>query len=204
LRGAGGSEAILEGRLTAKSPRERILIAARDLFYRHGVHAVGVEAIAETALTNKMTLYRHFGSKEDLIVAYVQQLANEGDDVLDRILAENIDSPQIQVDAWVNHVEDVLTNKLERGCALANAAVELDTGHPARAVIEAYKQRKHDRLVGLFRAARYRDPDLLADEVFLLFEGARISIQCGGKGPALRVVGMLRGLLASRPRRAEA
>ncbi|MGO4683279.1 TetR/AcrR family transcriptional regulator [Hyphomicrobium sp. 2TAF46] len=204
MRSAGGSELISEGQRAAKSPRERILIAARDLFYRHGVHAVGVEAIADTALTNKMTLYRHFGSKDDLIVVYVQQLANEGDDVLDRILSENLDSPQKQVDAWVKHVEDVLTNKLERGCALANAAVELDTGHPARAVIEAYKQRKHDRLVGLFRAARYSDPDLLADEVFLLFEGARISIQCGGKGPALRVVGMLRGLLASRPRLIEA
>ncbi|MBN9248157.1 MAG: TetR/AcrR family transcriptional regulator [Hyphomicrobium sp.] len=191
-----------EERLAAKSPRERILIAARDLFYRHGVHAVGVETIAETALTNKMTLYRHFRSKDDLIVVYAQQLANEGDEVLDRILSENLDNPQKQVDAWVDHVEDVLTNKLERGCALANAAVELDTGHPARAVIEAYKQRKHDRLVGLFRAARYRDPNLLADEVFLLFEGARISIQCGGKGPALRVVGMLRGLLASRPKSA--
>ena len=200
LRSAGGSVAVAEGQLAVKSPRERILIAARDLFYRHGVHAIGVEAIAEAALTNKMTLYRHFKSKDELIVTYVQQLANEGDDVLNRILAENVDNPQKQVDAWVDFVEDVLTNKLERGCALANAAVELDTGHPARAVIEAYKQRKHDRLVGLFRAARYRDPDLLADEVFLLFEGARISIQCGGKGPALRVVGMLRGLLSSRPR----
>ncbi len=204
MRSAGGSEVISEGQQAAKSPRERILIAARDLFYRHGVHAVGVEAIAETALTNKMTLYRHFRSKDDLIVVYVQQLANEGDEVLDRILSENLDSPQKQVDAWVDYVEYVLTNKLERGCALANAAVELDTGHPARAVIEAYKQRKHDRLVGLFQAARYSDPDLLADEVFLLFEGARISIQCGGKGPALRVVGMLRGLLASRPRLVEA
>jgi AcrR family transcriptional regulator len=204
LRSAGGSEAVADGQLQVKSPRERILIAARDLFYRHGVHAVGVEAIAETALTNKMTLYRHFKSKDELIVTYVQQLANEGNDILDRILAENVDNPQKQVDAWVDYVEDVLTNKLERGCALANAAVELDVGHPARAVIEAYKQRKHDRLVGLFRAARYRDPDLLADEVFLLFEGARISIQCGGKGPALRVVGMLRGLLSSRPRLVEA
>lgn len=204
LRSAGESEAVAEGQLAVKSPRERILIAARDLFYRHGVHAVGVEAIAETALTNKMTLYRHFKSKDELIVTYVQQLANEGDNILNRILAENADNPQKQVDAWVDFVEDVLTNKLERGCALANAAVELDTGHPARAVIEAYKQRKHDRLVGLFRAARYRDPDLLADEVFLLFEGARISIQCGGKGPASRVVGMLRGLLSSRPRLVDA
>ncbi|WP_052699294.1 TetR/AcrR family transcriptional regulator [Hyphomicrobium sp. 99] len=199
LRSAVELVAVAEDSPASKSPRERILLAARELFYRHGVHAVGVETIAETALTNKMTLYRHFRSKDDLIVAYVQQLASEGDDVLHRILAENVDSPQKQVAAWVDYVEDVLTNKLERGCALANAAVELDAAHPARAVIEAYKQRKHDRLVGLFRAARYRNPDLLADEVFLLFEGARISIQCGGKGPALRVVGMLRGLLASRP-----
>jgi len=202
LRSAVGLAAVAEGAPIDRTPRERILLAARDLFYRHGIHAVGVEAIAETASTNKMTLYRHFRSKDDLIVAYAQQLANEGDEVLDRILAENTDCPQRQIAAWVDFVEDVLTNKRERGCALANAAVELEATHPARAVIEAYKQRKHDRLVGLFRAAQYRDPDLLADEVFLLFEGARISIQCGGKGPALRVVGMLRGLLASRPKAA--
>ena len=55
-------------------PRERILAAARDLFYRHGIRAVGVEAIAEAAATNKMTLYRHFGSKDELIAAYVTEL----------------------------------------------------------------------------------------------------------------------------------
>ena len=198
-----GDSAVIGAGLAAKPPRERIMLAACELFYRHGVHPVGVEAIADAALTNKMTLYRHFRSKDDLIVAYVQQLANEGTEVLDRILADNPGSPQKQLDAWVNYVEDVLTNKLERGCALANAAVELDAGHPARAVIEAYKQRKHDRLAELFRAAQYRDPELLADEVFLLFEGARISLQCGGRGPASRVVGMLRGLLAARPRHAE-
>jgi AcrR family transcriptional regulator len=186
-----------------QAPRERILLAARELFYRIGLHQVGVDAIAEAAQTNKMTLYRHFKSKDDLIVAYVSQLAEEGDSVWERIAAENPGDPQKRLDAWVNFIEDVLTNKFERGCALANAAVELDAGHPARAVIEAYKRRKRDKLVKLFKAARYRDPELLADEVFLLFEGARISIQCGGKGPALRVVGMLRGLLASGARRAK-
>ncbi len=203
LGNSSAIRAITGAGLAAKPPRERILLAACELFYRHGMHPVGVEAIADTALTNKMTLYRHFKSKDDLIVAYVQQLANEGSEVLDRILADNPGSPQKQLDAWVDYVEDVLTNKLERGCALANAAVELDAGHPARVVIEAYKQRKHDRLAELFRAAQYRDPELLADEVFLLFEGARISLQCGGRGPALRVVGMLRGLLAARPRHVE-
>ncbi|MBS0233699.1 MAG: TetR/AcrR family transcriptional regulator [Proteobacteria bacterium] len=200
LRNFSQLRAAVDVALAGKPPRERILLAARELFYRYGVHPVGVEAIAETALTNKMTLYRHFKSKDDLIVAYIQQLAREGDETLDRILGENSDSPDRQLDAWVNYVEDVLTNKFERGCALANAAVELDAKHPARALIEAYKQRKHDRLVELFRAARYCAPERLADEVFLLFEGARISLQCGGKGPASRTVAMLRSLFADRRR----
>ena len=51
------------GRAAAPPPRERILAAARELFYRRGIHAVGVDAIAEAAGTNKMTLYRHFASK---------------------------------------------------------------------------------------------------------------------------------------------
>ena len=49
------------------SPRERILSAASELFYRHGIRAVGVDAVAEAAETNKMTLYRHFSSKDELV-----------------------------------------------------------------------------------------------------------------------------------------
>jgi AcrR family transcriptional regulator len=168
------------------------LAVARELFYRHGVHTVGVELIADAAQSNKMTLYRHFKSKDDLVVAYVRELAAEGDAVWDRLATAYPDSAEKRLGAWVDHVEEVLTNQFERGCALANAAVELQPDHPARAVIEAYKQRKREHLVGLFKASRYRNPDLLADEVFLLFEGARISIQCGGRGPALRAVQMLR------------
>ena len=181
-------------------PRERILAVTRDLFYRHGVHAVGVELIAEAAQTNKMTLYRHFKSKDDLVVAYVRELAADGDAVWVRLTEAHPD-PQRRLDAWVDYVEEVLTSSCERGCALANAAVELQPEHPARAVIEEYKQRKRETLVHLFEDARYSDPELLADEVFLLFEGARISIQCGGRGPASRVVRMLRDLFAEAPRR---
>ena len=183
-------------------PRERILAVARDLFYRRGIHPVGVELIAETAQTNKMTLYRHFASKDELVVEYVRELAAEGDAVWVRIAKEHPADPQDRLDAWVSHVEDILTNRFERGCALANAAVELQAAHPARAIIEAYKRRKRDHLVRLFRDARYREPESLADEVFLLFEGARISIQCGGRGPASRAVGMLRDLLAKSRRKA--
>src|ERR1700709_1993011 len=59
-------------------PRERILESARDLFHRNGIRAVGVDAIAEAAGTNKMTLYRHFGSKDDLVAECLRSVAQEG------------------------------------------------------------------------------------------------------------------------------
>lgn len=189
------SEFTAQSELASKPPRERILMMARELFYRRGIHAVGVEAIAEAALTNKMTLYRHFRSKDELIVAYVAQLAAEGDAIWNASAARHSD-PQRRIDDWIDYVQDIIANKFERGCALANAAVELQPGHPARVVIEDYKQRKRNRLVALFADAAYHDPEAIADEVFLLFEGARISMQCGGQGPASRVVAMLRELLA--------
>lgn len=178
-------------------PRERILAAARDLFYRHGIRAVGVDAIAEAAATNKMTLYRHFGSKDELIAAYVTELAKEGDAVWEALAQDYPGDPTAQLDGWVRHCEKVLTDGGERGCAIANAAVEMrEFEHPARQIIDDYKTRKRNRMVKLFSDAGYAEPDQLADELFLLFEGARISLQCCSTGPAQRVVRMLRSLLA--------
>jgi AcrR family transcriptional regulator len=184
---------------TRPPPRERILAAARDLFYRHGIRAVGVDAIAEAAATNKMTLYRHFGSKDELVANYLTELAKEGDALWDRLALAHPGDPHAQLEGWVQHVEDIFHDRVDRGCAIANAAVELrDTDHPGRQIIDDYKTRKREKLVGLFRDADYAEPEVLADEVFLLFEGARISIQCcaGPSGPSSRLVGMLRALLA--------
>jgi AcrR family transcriptional regulator len=180
-------------------PRDRILAAARDLFYRHGIRAVGVDAIAEAAATNKMTLYRHFGSKDELVAAYINELAREGDAVWEGLATTYPGDPNAQLEGWVRYVEKILTDSGDRGCAIANAAVELrEINHPARQIIDDYKTRKRNRLVALFRDAGYAEPDQLADEVFLLFEGARISVQCCSTqtGPASRVVSMLRSLMA--------
>lgn len=188
-------------------PRDRILAAARDLFYRHGIRAVGVEAIAEAAATNKMTLYRHFGSKDELVAAYLSGLARDGDALWEALAKTHPGDPHAQLEGWIRHVEQIFAGCVDRGCAIANAAVELrETDHPARQIIEDYKTRKRERLVGLLRDAGYAEPERLADEIFLLFEGARISIQCcaGPSGPASRLVGMLRSLLAEhapKPRR---
>src|SRR5258708_25479135 len=68
-------------------PRARILAAAGELFYREGIRAVGVEAIAEAAGTNKMTLYRHFASKDDLVAEYLRERARRADAAWDRLAA---------------------------------------------------------------------------------------------------------------------
>lgn len=189
---------------SVQRPRERILSAASELFYRHGIHAASVDAIAEAAATNKMTLYRHFKSKDDLIAEYLRRLAVEGDEIWVKLEQNHPEDAEARLEGWISHVEHILNNRGERGCALANAAVELQPGHPARHVIEEYKRHKRERLVGLFRATNYREPEQLADEVFLLFEGARISIQCAGlAGPASRLTGVLRSLLANAPKQSK-
>ena len=78
------------------SPRERILAAASDLFYRHGIRAVGVEAIAEAAKTNKMTLYRHFPSKDELVAEYLRCLAAKAQANWDRREADHPGDPLAQ------------------------------------------------------------------------------------------------------------
>jgi len=188
---------------TSHRPRERILAAARELFYRRGIHAVGVDAIAEAAGTNKMTLYRHFASKDALIAACLTDLTQEFEVAWDTIAAAHVGDPEGQLLAWLRHLCDFKEHEAERGCALANAAVELpDKDHPARRVIRDYKTASRERLIGLCRDARLRDPERLADEVFLIFEGARITAQSVGiEGLSARLAGILEALVADRARR---
>src|SRR6202035_5386898 len=184
-------------------PRERILAAARELFYRRGIHAVGVDAIAEAAGTNKMTLYRHFVSKDVLVAACLSELTKEFDVAWDAIAATHAGDPKSQLLAWLRHVCNFKVNEVERGCGLANAAVELpDKDHPARRVIREYKTELRERLIRLCRDAKLTDPERLADEVFLLCEGARITAQSvGSEGLSLRLAGMLEALVADHARR---
>jgi AcrR family transcriptional regulator len=164
----------------AASPRERLLAAAADLFYKQGIRAVGVEAIAESAGTNKVTLYRHFASKDELVAEYLRGAAAEAEQVWSRYEREHPGAPLDQLKAWLRDVASHVANTAERGCALANAAVELpEKDHPARPVIEAHMKAYRDRLVGLARAAKLHDPELLADELHLMLEGARVSAQSG-------------------------
>src|SRR3978361_742958 len=120
-------------------PRERILLAARNLFHRHRIRGVGGETIAEVAGTNKMTLYRHFDSKDDLIVAYLRGIAVEVDEMWRDFERDHPSDMQAQLKAWLVCAEECVTSD-ERGCELANAAIELTAdNHPGRRIIEELK-----------------------------------------------------------------
>ena len=164
-------------------PRARILATARELFYRHGIRAVGVEAVAEAAGTNKMTLYRHFPSKDELVAECMRQFASEVDAGWDCLAAAHPGDPRGQLSAWLATAGAHLSDPADRGCALINAAVELpEKHHPARCVIEQMKTAQRERLTGLCREAGASEPERLADELILLIEGARVCCQSFGPG----------------------
>jgi AcrR family transcriptional regulator len=187
-------------------PRERILQAARALFYARGIRAVSVDDIAETAQTNKMTLYRHFESKDLLVAEYLRSLAREADAIWEELARAHPNDPLAQLRAFVERIAATIAQSGDRGCALANAAIELpEKDHPARAVIEEHKTHQREQVAGLCSAAGFEEPERLADEIFLLLEGARVSIQSvGHDAPGARVGAMLCSLLRSSPRRERA
>jgi AcrR family transcriptional regulator len=180
-------------------PRQRILAAAGDLFYRHGIRAVGVDAIAEAAGTNKMTLYRHFPSKDELVAEYLRQSARASDAAWDELKALHPGDPLAQLRAWLKDMADHVGEHGDRGCPVANAAVELpDANHPARRVIEECKRSQRRRLVELCGSTGLSEPDLLADELNLMLEGARVTLQSVGReGLAARMRRMSEALIAA-------
>jgi AcrR family transcriptional regulator len=180
-------------------PRARILAAAGELFYRHGIRAVGVDAIAEAAGTNKMTLYRHFASKDELVSEYLRQSAHAADECWERFAQAHPGDPRAQLRAWLEEMAGHLAEPDERGCALANAAIELpDKDHPARRVIEEFKRAHRMSLVRLGQDADLSEPELLADELHLLLEGARVTAQSvGTEGLAARLLRMGEAMIAA-------
>ncbi len=164
-----------EGVLTR--PRDRIVEAARDLFHKQGYRGVGVDAIAEAAGTNKMTLYRHFGSKDDLIVECLRTAIAEGRTYCTGIETRHPNDPSAQLTEWIKVAAEFVESDC-RGCDLSNAAVELaDDSHPAHRVIEEFKQEHRDWLAAICAGAGISRSELLADILTTLLEGARVARQ---------------------------
>jgi len=156
---------------------ERLLHAASELFYTRGIHAVGVDLIAETAGTTKKTLYDRFGSKDALVAQY---------------LSRRFERWQAHVTTWLDGVTedrvlavlDALEDWLgDHGCAFINAHAEIGrSDHPAIAVIRAEKQWMRDLYERL--AAEAGAPGA-GPALHLLHEGAMVARTVGGQQDAL-------------------
>ena len=161
--------------------RERILVAAGDLFHKQGIRGVGVEAIAEAAQTNKMTLYRHFDSKDELITEWVRGVIAHKEEDWKDLNARHRGNPEGQLQDWSRRTAAKLRAMEERGSALGNAFAELpDPNHPARRVIQEYKLREHKRVVRLCKAAGFPDPAFSANLFSMMLEGAHSCGTCVG------------------------
>ena len=179
--------------------REKLLAVASDLFYRRGIRSVGIDEIIAAADVAKMSLYRSFPSKDELVAAYLRELDRDYWRRWDVTIARHPGSPRDQLEELFRTLERWTTRPDWRGCPFTNAATEFpEPDHPARRVAEANKRELRQRLRKLARAAGAANATALADQLMLLFEGAYSSAQtCGARGPAVSVVKAAEALLAA-------
>jgi AcrR family transcriptional regulator len=163
-----------------RSPRERILDTASELFYRDGYHAVGIDTIIARSGVAKMTLYRHFPSKDDLIAAHLERANAEFWDWLEGEVAA-VDDPHAKLVTAFDATAKLATSTRCLGCTFQAAASEFpDLDHPGHRVALAHKQRVLERLTDLAHEAGLRDPDDLATQLLLLMDGAWVAARLFG------------------------
>jgi AcrR family transcriptional regulator len=170
-----------------KSARNRIFDTARELFYRQGIRGVGVEAIASEAGTTKMSLYRHFPSKDDLCAECLKADQKEFQEWWDSVVAPHAGNPRKQLEAIFKEFQGraCSNDDGERGCPLANAAVEItEESHPGYKVVQQHKADVRKRFQTLCREMGVKRPDKLGDALMLLMEGAYMTrLVFGAQGP---------------------
>jgi AcrR family transcriptional regulator len=147
------------------SPAERILAAADRLFYRQGIRAVGVDAIAAEAGVSKRTLYNYYATKDDLIAAYLVARFNQ--------IAPSDAPAREQLLGYFDHLERRFASADYRGCPYVNAVAELcDPKHPATGIAQQFKQQRRQWMRALLERLGANDPEALATQLQLLVEGA--------------------------------
>jgi AcrR family transcriptional regulator len=155
-------------------PRERILSTATALFSAEGITAVGINRIIAEAKVAQMTPYRLFKSKDELVVATLEQWSTRWlHDLADRI-DQRGDDGQARFEGLWEALEAWFARDDFRGSFVANAAAELRSapGHPAHKVITAHRQALRQLLEDLSKAAGAADPSALAAQLQVLVDGA--------------------------------
>ncbi|CAG4908249.1 TetR/AcrR family transcriptional regulator [Paraburkholderia gardini] len=160
-----------------------LLRAADELFYRDGVRAVGVDTVVERAGVNKMSLYRQFSSKDDLVLAYLERKDGQFFSYVEKSFAKYPGEPARQLQQYFDDLAVRASVKDYRGCPFVNIAVEFpDVTHPARQFVIDNKARLMARILALATEAGADDPEALADALGLLIEGVYAASQTYGPG----------------------
>lgn len=175
-----------------RTGRERLVAAAVELFYRQGFGAVGVDQVVTTAGVTKTTFYKHFESKDDLMVAAVQRRDEWESLAWDRAVRKLAgDDPARQLLAMLDVMDLWFNDPDFHGCMFMNTAAEFPNPHdPVHQAAAAHRQRSRDHYRDLAKAA---GADATASETFAdcftaLIEGALILRQTHGRNDAARVV----------------
>jgi AcrR family transcriptional regulator len=156
-----------------KLARDKVFEVAADLFYREGVRAVGVEAIVKAAGVAKISLYRNFPSKDELVVAYLKERQSQFWQHWDEAFDKHEGEPRAQLQAIMAYLAQRTTQRGYRGCPFINFSAEFpDPAHPGRQVAKAVKREMRERFVKIAEALGARRPQQLADGLLLLVEGA--------------------------------
>jgi AcrR family transcriptional regulator len=186
-----------------RSARDRILDTASALFYRDGYHAVGIDTIVAESGVAKMTLYRHFRSKDHLISAYLERTNAEFWAWLEAEIAA-VDDPKAKLGAAFDAVGKLATSARCLGCTFQGAASEFpELEHPGHMVALAHKRQVLERFSALARDADLSDPDGLAAQLLLLMDGAWVASRMfGPNNHANTVAAAARALIDSHAARA--
>ena len=170
------------------SARDRLLAAADDLFYAEGVHVVGVNRIVERAGVTKASLYNIFGSKDELVRAYLERHFRVRQRRIAQILASHT-APRERLLAVFAEVEGFLAGSAFRGCRFIAAAAESQPGEAGAIVAEEYRAWLWSVFTDLAEAVGARDPKQVGRQLFLLYDGAAVAARMDeDRGAAAKAV----------------
>ncbi|MGO0058898.1 TetR/AcrR family transcriptional regulator [Brevibacillus fluminis] len=170
-----------KNRVPRAEAQEIILNAADELFYREGVHAVSVDAIVEQAGLNKMSVYRQFSSKTDLVLAYLERKQAAFRDEWEASMAKHPGEPRQQLLQFFRDLAAKASAEEFRGCCFLNVAVEFpDKNHPARQLVCAHQKELYEKFAEIATALGATNPCELAYTLILLMEGTYADSQTYG------------------------
>jgi AcrR family transcriptional regulator len=159
---------------TRASARERLLNAANELFYEEGVHTVGIDRVIERAGVAKATLYSTFGSKDELIRAYLHGRHEYRREAMRRGLAAYA-TPRERLLGVYDVLGASFVEREYHGCAFVNASAEANPGSPILEVTDEYRTWVRGLFAELAREAGLADADRLAGQLVMLYDGAGIA-----------------------------